>query len=182
MKDEDFALAFDWKCKQYTIQENSIKPHDITELMYTGLHLVQPIPSFIKVGCLIDVKIELDALFFGVSEVKTYENIPVAYLGADDCTFMTSMITIPIEINGAGKGFIVLSKEQDIKIAEAMKEYMGKLKLEEIYITMIVMYRDKIHYVTNIFQNGKIQISPKGKDEYLIKHYTELSKYKPEPK
>jgi len=48
------------------------------------------------------------------------------------------------------------------------------MELNELYVTMKVEWRNKLHYITNIYLNGKIIISPKGIDKYYTIHYTEL--------
>lgn len=44
------------------------------------------------------------------------------------------------------------------------------MKFEDVYITMKIVWRNKICYVLNIFQSGIIVISPKGENKiYHVK-------------
>ena len=51
-------------------------------------------------------------------------------------------------------------------------EQSKSCNLDELYVTQPVYWRNRLHYITNIFVNGKIVISPKGANKYYTVHYT----------
>ena len=46
--------------------------------------------------------------------------------------------------------------------------------MKNLYVTQVVKWRHHLCYITNIFMNGKIVISPKGINKYYTAHYTEI--------
>ena len=48
------------------------------------------------------------------------------------------------------------------------------MELSNLYVTQLVMWHGREHYITNIYLNGIVTVSPKGVDKYFKTHYTEL--------
>jgi hypothetical protein len=49
------------------------------------------------------------------------------------------------------------------------------MELETLYVTQLIQWRNKPCYITNIFVNGTLVVSPKGIDKYYKIHYTEIN-------
>lgn len=56
----------------------------------------------------------------------------------------------------------------------ATKVTKPKIKFSDIFISQIVFWKNREHFVLNIFLNGKILISPRSSDKIYQIHFTEL--------
>ncbi len=53
-----------------------------------------------------------------------------------------------------------------------------EIPFEELFVTKKVLYRNRVHYVTNVFLNGLCVISPKGEDKTFHVKHLELQEVK----
>lgn len=54
----------------------------------------------------------------------------------------------------------------------------SEVRFEDLFISQVVIWKKKEHFVLNIFLNGKILISPRNSNKKFLIRFTELDEIK----